>query len=148
MLLSRCVSHKCVRCTYVRTYGTDHCNEWKRNRLRATAHICWWFLFVWILANLLLNKFLCTRHTFFVWQPHFFPPLCFVFFFLFLFLHYFASRNVSGCTFCSFFYHFISSNAYCNYVFFFLNDFNSLSVPVFYLWVPFFYHPNYQLQTD
>lgn len=66
---------------HVRSYGTDHCNEWKRNRLRATAHICWWFLFVRILANLLLNKFLCTRHTFFVWQPHFFPPLCFVFFF-------------------------------------------------------------------
>lgn len=82
-----------------------------------------------ILANQLLYKFVYTRHTFFVWQPHFFH-------------HFFSAileSKCEHCRFCSVFLPFISSNTYCNFVFLlFSNDFNSLPVPVFYLWVPFF----------
>lgn len=116
----------CQGAFLIKMHG-DHYEEWKRKRLRATAHsLLYFFLFQ-------LISFCTSLYTLdipFLFDSHIFSTTFFLLFW---------SWNVNIVDFVQFFLPFISSNTYCNFVFLlFSNDFNSLPVPVFYLWVPFF----------
>lgn len=148
-------SCQAIWCTFTYFHG-DKCNERNREReknlpgMRLRVAL----IFAWNLYTLY------TRHAFSVWQLHFFhkcdvmcvfvcerifPLLLWFFIVNFLYVYtnhmfFYLLRAAFHFPFC------ISSDAYCNFVagkwyrsarFVLENVFNSLSVPAFYLLVPF-----------